>query len=58
MKPETREIASAEKDLDLFSGWTGRMENGYRVRRTRGKKRVTGSPDTCIRVRRTRGKNR
>ena len=27
MKPETREIASAEKDLDLFSGWTGRMEN-------------------------------
>lgn len=25
--PETREIASAEKDVDLFSGWTGRMEN-------------------------------
>lgn len=33
-KPETREIASAEKDIDLFSGWTGRMENPDAVLRT------------------------
>jgi phage gp29-like protein len=26
-RPYTREVATAEKDIDIFSGWTGRLEN-------------------------------
>jgi len=38
-KPEIREIASAEKDVDLFSGWTGRMENPDAVLRAESRGR-------------------
>lgn len=38
-KPEVNEIATAEKDIDMFSGWLGRLENPDPVLRTeaRGK---------------------
>lgn len=34
--PHTGEVATAEKDTDLFSGWTTRMENPDRVLRNEG----------------------
>jgi SPP1 gp7 family putative phage head morphogenesis protein len=33
-KPETAEIATVEKDIDIFSGWTKRLENPDPVLRT------------------------